>query len=420
MVGDHITGIGAGGSINRVQQDDESNCGYVQSFALLVVITGIIIGFIGLASDNDTMVIIGFISFCLPFVLWFLSFVIVILGALLKVVMFGVSSIARGMDDDGYLNIVNGLIIILASLLEILALGDIVLNCTDMWDVPILFFSLIFSMVFVGMIMSMLLSFLSAVKMRCLKRWGVILMATVHKRRRHHSENDDGVGTYTHEVLVSYEVEASHWSCWRPFRYHAVAPPSTEEVSTGEEETNGALQIYAGRPVQPRLELTKTDDNATWSSKRCIQTWLSVNESQYNSSNNSLEVAALTSWPQVAVSTEMLSHQFREHIIKFGFLTVCTAFCSIPGVFMPKKMFFGDELYSYNSWHVKASYILISMFPCLLVLVFVTKESGSHDPTESSQELPSVPQSDTETVATDDDIESDLHSEEENSLPRIT
>ena len=99
-------GIGAG-SINRVQQDDESNCGYVQSFALLVLVTGIIIGFIGLASDNDTMVIIGFVSFCLPFVLWFLSFVIVILGALLKVVMFGVSSIARGMDD-GYLNIVAG------------------------------------------------------------------------------------------------------------------------------------------------------------------------------------------------------------------------------------------------------------------------------------------------------------------------
>ena len=48
------------------------------------------------------------------------------------------------------------------------------------------------------------------------------------------------------------------------------------------------------------------------------------------------------------------------------------------------------------------------MLPCLLVLVFVTKEYGSHDPIESSQELPSVPQSDTETVATDDDIESDL------------
>ena len=89
-------GIGAG-SINTeynkmMKSESESNCGYVQSFALLVVVTGIIIGFIGLASDNDTMVIIGFVSFCLPFVLWFLSFVIVILGALLRVVRFGVST----------------------------------------------------------------------------------------------------------------------------------------------------------------------------------------------------------------------------------------------------------------------------------------------------------------------------------------
>ena len=94
-----MVGVGGGGIGARapVQQDDESesNCGYVQSFALLVVVTGIIIGFIGLASDNDTMVIIGFVSFCLPFVLWFLSFVIVILGALLKVVMFGVSSYCK-------------------------------------------------------------------------------------------------------------------------------------------------------------------------------------------------------------------------------------------------------------------------------------------------------------------------------------
>lgn len=63
---------------------------------------------------------------------------------------------------------------------------------------------------------------------------------------------------------------------------------------------------------------------------------------------------------------------------------------------------------------------LVSMLPCLLVLVFVTKEYGSHDPIESSQELPSVPQSDTETVATDDDIESTYNFEEGNSLPRIT
>ena len=123
-----------------------------------------------------------------------------------------VSTIVRGMDD-GYLNIVAGLITILASLLEILALGDIVLNCADMWDVPTIFFSLIFSMAFVGMIMSMLLLVLDAVKMMCLERWGIILMSTVNKRRRHYSENNNGGGTYTHELLVLYEVEASNWSC---------------------------------------------------------------------------------------------------------------------------------------------------------------------------------------------------------------
>lgn len=95
MVG---AGIGAGGSINRVQQDDESesNCRYV-SFALLVLVTGIIIGFIGLASDNNTMVLIGMVSFFLPFILWALSCIIVILGLLLRGVMLGISTIARGL-----------------------------------------------------------------------------------------------------------------------------------------------------------------------------------------------------------------------------------------------------------------------------------------------------------------------------------
>ena len=262
--------------------------------------------------------------------------------------------------------------------------------------------------------MSMLLLVLDAVKMMCLKRWGIILMSTVHKRRRHYSENNNGGGTYTHELLVLYEVEASNWSCWRPFRYHEVASTTTDPP------TEHSIDVHVGRPIQ--LGLVEKTDNEILSSKRCIQTWLSVNESQYDNSIPSLEVTALTCWPQVAVSTEMLSqYQYREDIIKFVFFTVCTAFCSIPGVFIPKMMFFGDEPFnSYNSWHLKTSYILVSMLPCLLVLVFVTKEYGSHDPIESSQELPSVPQSDTETVATDDDIESDLHFEEGNSLSRIT
>lgn len=203
--------------------------------------------------------------------------------------------------------------------------------------------------------------------MQCLKRFGIILTATVHKRRRHYSENDNGGGSYTHEVLVSYEVEeASHWSCWRRFRYHEVASTTTDPT------TEHSIDVHSGRPVQPGLELMKTDDNVR--SKRPIQTWLSVNESQYGNSN--LEVTALISWPQVAVSTEKLSQYHPcEHIIPIVFLTIVTAGFSMPGVFMPREMFFGDACCDVcTSWHIQTSYILVSMLPCWLVLVFITKE----------------------------------------------
>lgn len=305
--------------------------------------------------------------------------------------------------NGSYLNVVSGLITITIGLLEILALGDIVLNCA--LDVlPII----IFSMAFVGNFTGVLVLILDAIKMMCLKRWGISLTSTVHKRRRHYSENDNGGGTYTHEVLVSYEVEeASHWSCCQPFRYHEVASSVAESV-VASSTTEG---IEIGRPVQPGLEL-KSDGSVR--SKRPIQRWISVNESQYGKRN--LEVTAPISCPKVAVLTEKLSQYHPcEHIIPIVLLTIMTAGFSMPGVSMPREMFFGDA--SHTSWHIKTSYILISMLPCLLVLVFVTKEYGSHDPIEGSQEQPSVPQSDTETVATDEDIESDLHFEEENSLP---
>ena len=406
-----------------VQQDDESIFfRYVTCVPFLLSITGFII--LVTSDPNDTMFTVGFILFCSPFILLGLSCVIVTLGVLLRGLMLGVNTIARGMNGS-YLNVVAGLSTIIIILLEVLALGDIVLNCADMFPI------IICSVLFVGMIMVILFSILDAIKVICLKRWGVISTATVHERRRHYSENDNGGGTYTHEVLVSYEVEALlHWSCWRPFRYHAVAPPTTEPVSTGVvtvtcEETNGALHsIDMGRPIQPGLELEKTDDYGIWSSKRRIQTWLSVNESQYDSSNDSLEVAALTSWPQVAISTEKLSqYQPCEHIIPIVFLTVFAIVWSKFGVFMPREMFFGDECgNTCTSWHEKTSYILVSMLPCWLILVMVTRELGSNDSNESSQELSIVQQSetDTETVDTDDDIESDLHFEEEDSLPRIT
>lgn len=175
-----------------------------------------------------------------------------------------------------------------------------------------------------------------------------------------------------------------------------MAPPTTEPISTGVvtvtcEETNGALHsIDIGRPIQPGLELEKTNDNGIWSSKRRIQTWLSVNESQYGS--RIVEVAALTSWPQVAVSTETLSQYHPcEHICPIVYLTAVAIGFSMPGVFMPREMFFGDECCnSCTSWHAKTSYILVSMLPCWLILVyqvFVMHESGSIDSNESSQEL---------------------------------
>ena len=238
-------------------------------------------------------------------------------------------------------------------------------------------------------------------------------MSTVHQRRRHYSENDNGGGTYTHEVLESYEVEeASHWSCWRPFRYHEV------DSTAKDPPIEHSFDVHSGRPVQPEL-VEKTDNNIK--SKRPIRIWISVNESQYG--KRSLEVTALTRLPQVAVSSERLSqYNSCEHIIPIVVLSIFTAGFSIPGVVMLREMFFGET--SQTSWHIKTSYILISMLPCLVIpwAIIYYHTSGTQVPNESSQELPSVQLSntDTETVATDEDIESVLHSEEVKSLPRIT
>ena len=50
--------------------------------------------------------------------------------------------------NDSYLNVVAGLTTIIITLLEVLALGDIALNCAvDMFPI------IIFSVIFVGMIM---------------------------------------------------------------------------------------------------------------------------------------------------------------------------------------------------------------------------------------------------------------------------
>ena len=75
--------------------------------------------------------------------------------------MLGVSTIARGIMNGGYFNVVLGLFTIIIGVLEILALGNIVLNGCDVF--------IIFSMGFVGMFTGVLFFIFDAVKMMCLK-----------------------------------------------------------------------------------------------------------------------------------------------------------------------------------------------------------------------------------------------------------
>ena len=122
-------GIGAAGTGSLVHQDDESIFRYVTCVPYLLSIIGFIILINSSDNDtglvNDTMLTVGFILFCSPFILLGLSFVILVLGVLLKGLMLGVNIIARGMNGS-YLNVVAGLTTIIISLLEVLALGDVI------------------------------------------------------------------------------------------------------------------------------------------------------------------------------------------------------------------------------------------------------------------------------------------------------
>ena len=96
-----MVGVGVGGGIGRagapVQQDDESIFRYVTCVPYLLSIIGFIILINSSDNDtglvNDTMFTVGFILFCSPFILWGLSFVILILSVLLKGLILGVSTL---------------------------------------------------------------------------------------------------------------------------------------------------------------------------------------------------------------------------------------------------------------------------------------------------------------------------------------
>lgn len=375
------------------------------------------------------MMTVGLILFFLPFICWGLGCVVIILSTLL----LGFCALARGMRGIDLVKIVQGLMITTTVNLFVLSFVDIGINCAaSMFPV------LIFSMGFVGIILGTLYVIVDTVKLACIQRWGVTLEAKVHKRRRHCIKNDNGGVTYEHKLLVSYVVEASHQSYWRAFRYQGVSSSTTEAVLAGEEcqvvtcmesRNNGAMHqiqiLDEGRPIEQGLEQEKTNENAIWSTRQFTQKWLSANESQYYGSRNDfVEVSALPSWPKVAVTTNTLS-QFKPcgNIILIVALTVVATAFSIPGVFMPREMFFKDDGSRdlCNMWHVKASYILATiLLPSVVTLVVVvpnSEESDSHAPNESSnsQELPIVRQSTPGTAAADDETvsTSDLYMEED-------
>ena len=126
-----MVGVGAGYAIrnnsNRRSDGEEVSTHeerIVHCGIFLLSITGVILLGFGLSSNNNTMIEVGFVLFMLPFIVWGLSCVFVILVVLLG----GVMKIARGMSE-GYVNVLSGLMIIILSLLELSALGDIAFNC---------------------------------------------------------------------------------------------------------------------------------------------------------------------------------------------------------------------------------------------------------------------------------------------------
>lgn len=262
------------------------------------------------------------------------------------------------------------------------------------------------------------------------------------KRRRRpirNNDNDGEITSYKYEVLVSYDVEASHQSCWRTFRYQGVSASTTEAVSASDEgqvitcmESNdGAMhQLHEGRPVQPGLVQEKSNENTIWSTQQRIQQWLEVNESIYryrNRRNSFVEVSILPGWSKVAVTTDTLSdYHLCGHAIAILLLAGLTTVISIPGVFLPREIYFKDDG-SCTLWHVEASYILLSILisSVMAFALILGEESVSRLPGDNErsdgQELPIVRQSTFVTAATDDETAStsDLNTEED-TLHSIT
>ncbi len=404
-------------------------------FLLQVTITSV-------DGNFDLVGTVGLVLFSLPPVCLGLLIIITMLCLLL----LGIGATARGMRGVSIKEAVTGMIITMQSLILLAAVFDIAFYASDynVWVV------LLMASSGLGVYFFIAISFriVSAVKIVCLKQWGTILQAKVHQRRRqrHRRKDDNGMESYEHQLLVTFEVKASHQHlpCWRKFGYLPkwVFSPTTEASAVNDEddltlteallcgESNGDLhcqhQSYIlddGCPLfQPRLVQENTDDNAIPYTQQSIQKWLTVNEYQYESSNNFVEVSALPSWPQISVATDTLPSSCRAAFEAIAYtstvVVVSVGFVSA----VCKGIFENNDIL----WHVKVSYIyiLISFLPTLSLLFLLGNahlkvwESGSHVTNESGPELSMImiEQSTRGSVAEEEDELATTHFREADTL----
>ena len=353
------------------------------------------------------LVLLSLLSFCLGL------FIIITMLCLL---LLGIGVMARGMRGVSLIEAVTGMIITTQSSILLVGVFDIALNASD--NVGVVLF-LPIGVFCGGFIMANMFLIVWAVKMVCLKRWGTILQAIVHQRRRQRQRHcrirmdDNGMESDEHQLLVTFEVkaEASHqhqhhpcWS-WKKFGYQRVfSPAPTTEANSVDHDHEGDLTLTEallcgesnedldcqhqshilddGCPFRSRLvqEQEKSDDNAIPYSRQSIQIqkWLTVNESQYESSNNFVEVSVLPNWPQISVATDTLPSSCRAafEVIAIacmsGVLVVGSVFCVFS--ISTRGILEDDDIL----WHVKASciYVLVSFLPTLsLSFLFLYSEN---------------------------------------------
>lgn len=385
--------------------------GITFGFLCRLSIFGLVLVVIGSRLDGnfEPVVAVGWVLFSLPY----LCFGLVVIIPIGYVILLGIGAIARGMRFGSLVEAVKGMIITTQSSILLVAIFDIALNASDNMGVVL---SLPVSVFVVVYMMAVVFRIVRAVTLACIKRWGMILQAKVHQRRRRPRKDGNGMDTYEHQLLVTFDVETSHphQPSWRRFGYQMMSFSNTEASSVDEEdlmemesvvceESNEGLSLLhshildEGCPVQPGLVQEKTDDNAIPYTRQSIREWLTVNESQYESSNNFVEVSALPSWPQISVATETLPSYCHSLYEVIAFTSLAAVVPVVFGSKAREDIFDDDNIL----WHVKASYVLVSiLLPSLPLLLFMfesapleAEESGSHVPNEISPELPMVEQS---------------------------